>query len=111
MSLHFHFSVYRAVWEISFILRSQRSANMTYGAIYPSFVKTLTELLVRPSFNMTGIGHYRYQLYSEGYMSQFYRTFAYSLTFGRIVYKTDWTVIENNLRSQWCIHLGKFYLR
>ena len=84
---------------------------MTYGAIYPSFVKTLTELLVRPSFNMTGIGHYRYQLYSEGYMSQFYRTFAYSLTFGRIVYKTDWTVIENNLRSQWCIHLGKFYLR
>ena len=100
----------RAVWEISFLLKSQRSADSPYGAIYPSFVKTVTELLLAPSFNLTGIGHYRYQLYTEGYMSQFFRTFAYSLTFERSVYQSDWTVIENNLRSLWCIHLGKSVL-
>ena len=98
------------MYEIGFILTSKRTAGALYGAIFPDFVHSITELLLTPSFSMTGVGGYNYQLYIEGYMSQFYRSFAYSLTFTRSVYQSDWTVIQNNLKNFWCIHLGESLL-
>lgn len=89
---------------------SERSVDSIYGAIFPDFVKAITEQLLTPSFSMTGIAGYSYQLYVDGYslyMSQFYRNYAYSLTFTQSVYQSDWTVIQNNLKNFWCIHLGK----
>ena len=98
------------MYEIGFILTSKRTAGALYGAIFPDFVHSITELLLTPSFSMTGVGGYNYQLYIEGYMSQFYRSFAYSLTFTRSVYQSDWNVIQNNLKNFWCIHLGESLL-
>lgn len=105
------FLYFRRLWQIGFVISSS-SVKSADHFIHPVFVQLVTEKLLEPDFSVTGLSKRKYELYLKAYdmLAVFRRSYAFTLVFSDVVYVSDWVIIEDAVKSQWCHGTGNLCL-